>query len=977
MLRRIASSGGLTRRRQPAASLTCSTALPPFLFRRTRWSAISALRTSRCCCCCKNLLKPAERKKGSRTDIVFRQWLQLAGVSYGIRKADTPWPDERDQVLGALSEPLGELQYAEAIFTIHTYVALWAKLIAAEMLAMSVNAHDKRPSQWLTLRREVFQEQFEKLESGQLAESLRAPRLMGADFFGWYAPLLKGNVGLERRLRSALRSFADLAWARLAHVTAVTGDLLREFYTAVMPRRMRKALGEFFTPQWIAERVVRKAVEVSGASEEQRLRILDPTCGSGTFLVTSLQRALSAAAARGLPRAQQTLEAVDSVIGFDINPVSPLMARVNLLLALGDRVEDLGEVVFHVYQADSILIPEEPSGALTFDEAGASLQVPLIIGDVLLPESLADLDAVGAVARVIDQSLGRNRSRATFMRRLSPELVDAGVTQHDLDEALEAAAVIYERLQVLHSEGKNGLWATVIEQSFAPRVLEPVDLVVGNPPWISWKHLPEAWQQRSEPAWRQWGLWQRKKRNQGVPMSDISTLLLARSVATYCPTGVVALLLPEGIVVNEPGGRAIRRCSLHAEGIPLNRTRKTQAFAPTHVDDFTALNPFSPDASNRPIALYVRAGVEAAFPMTGTEWRRTKARTSLRTDAGWRDIGGLLTATDVSIAPIDPSDRASRWRPTRRMGELPLREVRDAGAYTWGQGFHTRGADGIFYCEVTSARPLPRGLVRILTRPELGRNTSGVVPQEELEVEADFLWPLIRGQNVRPFVLESSGLHCIVPHDPDDLSRILRVDELIDRSPRLFDYLERHIPRLLGRSAYDMKITEDRPWGIQGTAWRHIHANAHLVVARYMHPAKTPPAAISSPTMRTDLGRNTCSYPNNKVNFLACASLEEADYISAYVNSAPAQESIAHQTSSTTIPPIAMNRLPMPLFDSTDARHRALMELGAACRENHLRWLSVGGEVGELVMSLSEAARSRREESANSLSFTSPKVVPL
>ncbi len=174
-----------------------------------------------------------------------------------------------------------------------------------------------------------------------------------------------------------------------------------------------------------------------------------------------------------------------------------------------------------------------------------------------------------------------------------------------------------------------------------------------------------------------------------------------------------------------------------------------------------------------------------------------------------------------------------------------------------------------------------------------------------------------------------------------------------------------------------MKITEDRPWGIQGTAWRHIHANAHLVVARYMHPAKTPPAAISSPTMRTDLGRNTCSYPNNKVNFLACASLEEADYISAYVNSAPAQESIAHQTSSTTIPPIAMNRLPMPLFDSTDARHRALMELGAACRENHLRWLSVGGEVGELVMSLSEAARSRREESADSLSFTSPKVVPL
>src|SRR4051812_32007370 len=99
-------------------------------------------------------------------------------------------------------------------------------------------------------------------------------------------------------------------------------------------------------------------------------------------------------------------------------------------------------------------------------------------------------------------------------------------------------------MRVLHAEHRNDVWARVIEQALAALTLGKVDLVVGNPPWVSWKNLPDAWKQRSEALWRRYGLWQETRQGRGVPLSDVSTLLFARSLASYATDGLVAMLLP-------------------------------------------------------------------------------------------------------------------------------------------------------------------------------------------------------------------------------------------------------------------------------------------------------------------------------------------------------------------------------------------------------------------------------------------------
>ncbi len=52
---------------------------------------------------------------------------------------------------------------------------------------------------------------------------------------------------------------------------------------------------------------------------------------------------------------------------------------------------------------------------------------------------------------------------------------------------------LYNQLAQLDRENRNGVWARIIKNSFAPIFTEAVDYVVGNPPWVNWNNLPQRY----------------------------------------------------------------------------------------------------------------------------------------------------------------------------------------------------------------------------------------------------------------------------------------------------------------------------------------------------------------------------------------------------------------------------------------------------------------------------------------------------
>ena len=156
-------------------------------------------------------------------------------------------------------------------------------------------------------------------------------------------------------------------------------DLLQDLYQAIFPRPFRHAAGEYYTPPWLAEELLDEVGYPGPATTwddlESRptlgLRLLDPACGSGTFLILAIRRlrlAVGRLSKSSHPEGKQqppesagllgreTLldQILASVVGFDRNPLAVLTARANYLLALGDLLPG-GPIQVPVYCRDSIL----------------------------------------------------------------------------------------------------------------------------------------------------------------------------------------------------------------------------------------------------------------------------------------------------------------------------------------------------------------------------------------------------------------------------------------------------------------------------------------------------------------------------------------------------------------------------------------------------------------------------------------------
>ena len=85
---------------------------------------------------------------------------------------------------------------------------------------------------------------------------------------------------------------------------------------------MRRQLGEYYTPDWLARAMVRELV-----TEPLNQRVLDPACGSGTFVAEAVTHFIAAANRSGLHPKQVLDKLRTAVTGIDVHPVSVHLAR--------------------------------------------------------------------------------------------------------------------------------------------------------------------------------------------------------------------------------------------------------------------------------------------------------------------------------------------------------------------------------------------------------------------------------------------------------------------------------------------------------------------------------------------------------------------------------------------------------------------------------------------------------------------------
>jgi len=124
----------------------------------------------------------------------------------------------------------------------------------------------------------------------------------------------------------------------------------------------KHASGAFYTPRFLAEMTLDLALEGAGPLYTKDRRYLDPSCGSGIFLVLLFNRLAAEwrAAQRGTPtpqaKADALLERLDALRGVDKNPTACRIACFSLYLAFLDQF-DPPDVKLYKLQSNKKQLP--------------------------------------------------------------------------------------------------------------------------------------------------------------------------------------------------------------------------------------------------------------------------------------------------------------------------------------------------------------------------------------------------------------------------------------------------------------------------------------------------------------------------------------------------------------------------------------------------------------------------------------------
>lgn len=829
-----------------------------------------------------------------------RQFSEVCGWEKQSSRLDIPTLASNFGVEVETPDPLG------LFFAIHTYYATFIKLLAVQI--GSYYAFPKLGTglhQVASSSSERLQAYLDKMERGGVFSDFGINNFLEGDFFGWYLDIWSQQV--DQAIRRIVTELANYSLVTLEVDPEETRDLLKKLYQNLMPRKLRHALGEYYTPDWLAERLLNQLCVAPRKGEvpkiDPRKRLLDPACGSGTFLVLAIRRMRNWAEERMMPEHEALEKILANVVGFDLNPLAVISARTNYLLGLGDLIQHRrGEISIPVYLADSIMTPT--AGETLFEQESYTFNTA--VGKFSVPASLVDAQAIDKLATMLEESVDAELTREQFEGRASATFPELGKDERQL----AVAAELHERLKELDDQGINGIWARVIKNAFAPLFQGRFDYVMGNPPWVNWESLPDDYRKETADLWQDYGMAARRGKASdqfelGKQKRDISTLMTYVALDKYVRDGGRLGFLITQSVFKTGGAEGFRRFDL-ADATPL---------AVMHVDDMAELRPF-PGAANRTAIVVLQRNSSNRYPVPYTRWRGTKGIRTIPEEATLEEAKKLTVRRNLVAQPVRETDITSPWMTGPAQAVRAASKMLGASEYRARAGVCT-WANAVYWVEILSTRP--DGFL-VVTNVTTGAKRR--VDQVQTAIEADLLHPLLRGRDVHRWqAVPSKWL--LLPHTPETSWQAIPEDEMRLRWPKTYSYLNRFRGLLLSRSGYRL-LRPGHPFYIVGDIHRETFASFKVVWRGQVAP-KLAAAVVG-------LREGRCVVPDQTAYFVPMTSEPEAHYLCALLNSSP----VRAQYGMTGYKHVSMrfvSGIRVESHDPSSATHRQLQSLSQEAHE--------------------------------------------
>lgn len=833
----------------------------------------------------------------------FEQWgLQFSEV-HGSIEAKKFDADEHLKLYGFSKDERKDFDFLAFFFALDTYYAVLMKLLAYQVVGhYSMSSLVGLPlAHWEDLDGSSLKDKIGEIEEGGIFRSLGIRNFLEGDLLSWY--LRTWNKGTESVIRDIVNRLNRYDPQTMELFPDETRDILKKLYQFLVPKQLRHDLGEYYTPDWLAERCLNQVGYGPDTTDLLKKRILDPGCGSGTFLVLAIKRAREHANRKGVDPRETLDQITKNIVGFDLNPLAVISARTNYLLAIGDLLKHKkGEITIPIYLCDSINPPSARKQSDLLDLEAGQYRISTSVGTFRFPDVLVKKEHIQAVTVILEDGVKRGLSRDLLLAHVESELNDKDLTKAKFERALGET---YEKLLDLERKGINGIWARIIKNAFAPLFMKRFDLIIGNPPWVNWEDLPQSYRDQTKVLWEDFGLFSLKGQDArlGGGKKDISMLMMYVAIDRYLKeNGKLCFVITQSLFKTQGAGDGFRRFRLGQAG-PF--------FKVEQLDDMVELQPFE-GATNRTSVVLCLKGEKTKYPLPYLLWRK-KERGRIDLESTFDEVKSNTLRRNLKAQPIGQSE-TSPWVCGKPKALIAVRKVIGRADYTAYAGSCT-WLNGVYWGTV---KPSRKGFVRFANLFDEGKIK---IPEVVTEIESILVYSLLRGREVHRWHSEPES-SLIVSQNPQERTGY-EEKWMKNNAPKTLEYLHGFKNLLLGRSGYKKYLSGEPFYSIYNVSEKTF---APFKVVWKEQSSELECAVVSSVEGRTIV-------PDHKLMLVPFDNLDEAHYVCAILNSSIARYVVSAYTISTQQSTHILENVRIPKYKPSADCHKELARLSKECHE--------------------------------------------
>ena len=670
------------------------------------------------------------------------------------------------------------------------------------------------------------------LDSLLKASKNRKP-VYSASLFGWLERTpIHAPIELDALLSRYPWKEEESASARINQFS----DFLARLYQEIMPPELRHLLGEYYTPSWLIDYSIEHAQKELDFNKV-KLLITDPSVGSGGFL-----------AHYAALLANQGRSTDVRLCGFDINPIAVLFCAANLTLAREILRDSPVMIEFDVHLSDSVVDP-------------------IINHDMPLLYSENDHCALVLGKKV--------KNNGTFTEAAEEIKRDFSIDSEDLN--------------LFHAS----LLRYLGDLFYATKRLDS-DVIVGNPPWISWDGLSTRYRDKVAPQWSASSLFTSKGWNAKVAAgkTDFSSLFVYRSAERYAATnGIMVFVLPISLFQSRLSGQGFRQF----------KTSGGRSFPLVFLDDFSKVKVF-PDAVNRTSVGVFRVDHKSAYPIPYISWTRSRK--------------GETSSDETTGGPIKSSDNTSPIVKYDK-GSSSINLCVGKSDYRARGGVNTGGANTILQLNLLADKG---EFVTIQNTGKSRRSSSKIVTAE---VESAVVYPLLCGTDMKKWKARPSK-SMLLMYDPCQPKKAIQESTVRSLYPKAYSFLCQFKEPLSTRKEYHR-------WGCSGPFYEVYRIGPYTfspfkVVWQHTGYKNSLNISVINDTDKKII------IPDQKAIIIPCDCLQEAHYICAFMGSSVVA-SILNKYLGTDASTHIMDYISLRIYNPLDDRHLALGSLSLQAHE--------------------------------------------